>query len=139
MCVKFLFVESLFPCDLMTFFSVVFVLFLFILCVFCRFGFEVHHEVLLEWATYKLSDGAQGLPRCCAKLLQSCSTATPWTLAHPAPLSMGFSRQVYWSGLPFPSSGKNLLANTGRHKRCGVWFLGWKDPLKVFLPVESHD
>ena len=28
---------------------------------------------------------------------------TPWTVAHQAPLSMGFSRQEYWSGLPFPS------------------------------------
>ena len=27
----------------------------------------------------------------------------PWTVAHQAPLSMGFSRQEYWSGLPFPS------------------------------------
>ena len=31
--------------------------------------------------------------------------ATPWTVAHQAPLSMGFSRQKYWSGLPFPSPG----------------------------------
>ena len=29
--------------------------------------------------------------------------ATPWTVAHQAPLSMAFSRQEYWSGLPFPS------------------------------------
>ena len=29
--------------------------------------------------------------------------ATPWTVAYQAPLSMGFSRQWYWSGLPFPS------------------------------------
>ena len=29
--------------------------------------------------------------------------ATPWTAAHQAPLSMGFSRQEYWSGLPLPS------------------------------------
>ena len=29
--------------------------------------------------------------------------ATPWTVAHQAPASMGFSRQEYWSGLPFPS------------------------------------
>ena len=29
--------------------------------------------------------------------------ATPWTAAHPAPLSMGFSRQEYWSGVPWPS------------------------------------
>ena len=31
---------------------------------------------------------------------------TPWTLAYQAPPSMGFSRQEYWSGLPFPSSNK---------------------------------
>ena len=30
---------------------------------------------------------------------------TPWTAAHQAPLSMGFHRQEYWSGLPFPSPG----------------------------------
>ena len=31
--------------------------------------------------------------------------ATPWTVAYQAPLSMGFSRQEYWTGLPFPSPG----------------------------------
>ena len=31
--------------------------------------------------------------------------ATPWTVASQAPLSIGFSRQEYWSGLPFPSPG----------------------------------
>ena len=31
--------------------------------------------------------------------------ATPWTIAHQTPPSMGFSRQEYWSGLPFPSPG----------------------------------
>ena len=30
---------------------------------------------------------------------------TSWTVAHQAPLCMGFSRQEYWSGLPFPTSG----------------------------------
>ena len=34
----------------------------------------------------------------CAWLL-----ATPWTAAYQAPLSLGFSRQEYWSGLPLPS------------------------------------
>ena len=33
---------------------------------------------------------------------------TPWTIAHRAPLSMRFSRQEYWSGLPFPSPGDLL-------------------------------
>ena len=32
-------------------------------------------------------------------------SATLWTVAHQAPLPMGFSRQEYWSGLPFPSPG----------------------------------
>ena len=31
--------------------------------------------------------------------------ATPWTIAQKSPLSMEFSRQEYWSGLPFPSPG----------------------------------
>ena len=37
--------------------------------------------------------------------------ATPWTVAYQAFLSMGFSRQEYWSGLPFPSPGD--LPNPG--------------------------
>ena len=42
----------------------------------------------------------------CAKLLQSCLTlCNPWTVARQAPLSMGFSRQGYWSGLPRPPPG----------------------------------
>ena len=35
----------------------------------------------------------------------SDSFVTPWTEAHQAPLSLGFPRQEYWSGLPLPSSG----------------------------------
>ena len=35
----------------------------------------------------------------------SDSFATPWTVASQAPLSMGFSKQEYWSGFPFPSLG----------------------------------
>ena len=31
--------------------------------------------------------------------------ATPWTVAHQAPLSMGFPREEHWNGLPFPSPG----------------------------------
>ena len=33
--------------------------------------------------------------------------ATPWTAAYQAPLSMGFSRQEYWSGVPLPSPISN--------------------------------
>ena len=38
-------------------------------------------------------------------LLGKQSCVTPWSVALLAPLSMGFSRQEHWSGLPFPSSG----------------------------------
>ena len=41
--------------------------------------------------------------------------ATPWTVAHQAPTSMGFSRQEYWSGLPFASPGD--LPNPGIEPR----------------------
>ena len=41
----------------------------------------------------------------------SNSLATPWTVAHQAPLSMGLSRQEYWSGVPCPPPGD--LPNPG--------------------------
>ena len=41
-----------------------------------------------------------------AKLFHLCPTlCNLWTVAHQAPLSMGFSRQEYWSGLPSPPPG----------------------------------
>ena len=42
----------------------------------------------------------------CVKLLSHVHLfATPWTVARQAPLSMGFSREEYWSGLPCPPPG----------------------------------
>ena len=41
--------------------------------------------------------------------------ATPWIVAHQAPLSMGFSRREFWSGLPFPSPGD--LSDPGTEPR----------------------
>ena len=47
-------------------------------------------------------------------LAQLCLTlVTPWTVARQAPLSMGFSRQEYWSGLPFSTLGD--LPDPGIH------------------------
>ena len=54
------------------------------------------------WAIIKYiyGGGGGGLgTKLCLTLL------TPWTIACQAPLSMGFPRQEYWSGLPFPSPG----------------------------------
>ena len=41
---------------------------------------------------------------CCCCCLVTKSFLTPWTVAQEAPLSMGFPRKSYWSGLAFPSS-----------------------------------
>ena len=42
---------------------------------------------------------------CVLSLSVVSNSVTLWTAAHQAPLSMGFSRQEYWGGLPFPSPG----------------------------------
>ena len=55
--------------------------------------------------------------------------ATPWTVAHQAPLSMRFSRQAYWSGLPCPPPGD--LPNPGI--KLGSPAL-WVDSLPAELP-----
>ena len=90
--------------------------------------------------------------------------ATPWTVAHQAPPSMGFSRQECWSGLPFPSPGDlpdpgikpgspTLQADTlpseppGKPAMWETWFNSWvgKIPWRreqlttpVFWPGESR-
>ena len=58
---------------------------------------------LLKWFTECRASVCGGLGALVAHL---CPTlATPWTVARQTPLSMGLSRQEYWSGLPFPSPG----------------------------------
>ena len=52
--------------------------------------------------------------------------ATPWTVAYQALPSMGFSRQEYWSGLPFPSPGYLLRRHSNTvlsQSVCGLWVL----------------
>ena len=89
---------------------------------------------------------------------------TPWSIAHQAPLSMGFPRQEYWNGLPFPSPGDlpdpgieprspALKANAltleppgkpwCRSRGFNHWVrkIPWRrelQPASVFLPRKSH-
>ena len=63
---------------------------------------DVEYTHLLQWGDWKWSERV------------SCSVASdslwpPWTVACHAPLSMGFSRQEYWGGLPCPSPGRRDL------------------------------
>ena len=56
------------------------------------------HNYRLKWSEVKL-------------LSRVWLFVIPWTVAYQGPLSLGFSRQEYWSGLPFPSPGD--LPNPG--------------------------
>ena len=53
---------------------------------------------------------------------------TPWTAAYQVPLSMGFSRQEYWSGLPFPPMHESEVAQL-----CPTL----SDPMDCSLPGSS--
>ena len=57
---------------------------------------------ILEWVAISLSNAWQWKVKVKA-LSRVWLLATPWTAAYQAPPSMGFSRQEYWSGSPFPS------------------------------------
>ena len=46
---------------------------------------------------------------------------TPWTVAHQAPLSMGFSMKEYWSGLPCPPPALSFLPEPLAHFSPGKW------------------
>ena len=93
----------------------------------------------------------------CIKSLQLCLFVTPWTVAGQAPLSLGFSRQEYWSGLPCPppviskqaykrkgadtEHGASLVAQSVKNlftmQETWVRFLGQKDPLEKEMETHS--
>ena len=67
----------------------------------------------LAYSRYSINGGGGGL------VAKSCPTlVTPWIGVHQAPLSMGLSRQEYWSELPFPSPGD--LPDPGVEPRSSV-------------------
>ena len=62
----------------------------------------------------------------CISCLVVSDSAIPWTVALQAPLSMGFSRQEYWSGLPFPSPnwGHRVKFKKKSLNKTGSWLFG---------------
>ena len=76
-----------------------------------------------------------------AKSLQSCLTlATPYTADHQAPLSLGFSRQEYWSGLPFPSPMHACMLSHFSHVRLCVtlWTAAHQVPLSMGFSRQEY-
>ena len=91
--------------------------------------------------------GCHFLLQCMKVKSESCVRllATPWTAAHQAPPSMGFSRQEYWSGVPSPSlwprgdSAKYMLTcSCAQHLAWVIprepWSCSW---LRTILPIPS--
>ena len=62
----------------------------------------------LEWVAISFSNAGKWKVKV-KSLSRVRLLATPWTAAHQAPLSMGFCRQEYWSGLPLPSPKDPLV------------------------------
>ena len=67
----------------------------------------------------------------------SNSFETLWTVGHQAPLSMGFSRQEYWSGLPLPSPWQEVLIRNTKlvsHHQSEEFWKGQKETSCVWPP-----
>ena len=62
----------------------------------------------LEWVAISISNAWKGKVKV-KSLSRVWLLATPWTAAYQAALSMGFSRQEYWSGMPLPSEVQNQM------------------------------
>ena len=78
-----------------------------------------------------------------SSFMLSCSavsdSVTPWTVTRQAPLSMGFPRQEYWSGVPFPSQG--IFATQGSNPsllRLWSWQMDSLPPGKPFFQLGSE-
>ena len=78
-----------------------------------------------------------------AQVFQSCVTffATLWTVACQAPLSMGFSRQEYWSGLPFlpPGDLPNLVIELASPAlRADSLLLSHRGSQYIYIYIHTH-
>ena len=83
------------------------------------------------WASYFVDGG--GLV---ARSL-SPTLATPWAIAHQAPLYIGFTRQEYWSGLPFPSPGESSQPRNWTGISCSAvrFFTDWANREAYFVDI----
>ena len=88
---------------------------------------------------------------CTQSLSHARLSVTLWTVAHQAPLSMGFSRQECWSGLPFPSPGTFLtqglnsclfaapvLTDCSNESRDELQLLCWSYSLSFWVPLTLY-
>ena len=114
------------------------------LCVPILFSWNSSPDRLRRhrWLEQKLSRSYESTTGCITEQLHACLVfqwyrlfVTPWTVACQASLSMGFPRQEYWSGLPFPPPGNSCVFCIGR------WILyhcvTWEAPTEKLIDVIS--
>ena len=110
-------------------------------------GFSIHRILqarTLEWVAISFSSASKWKVKV-KSLSRVWLLATPWTAAHQAPLSMGFSRQEYWSGVPLPSP--NIVYSLWQTRRKTIlitmaniyWTLSAKKCTKCFPYTPSYD
>ena len=97
------------------------VLFLAVLGPRCCVGFSLD-AARAPTVTASLA-AVLGLQYCCQSLRRVQLSVTPQTVARQAPLSMGFSRQEHWSGLPCPSPCQPRDRSCVSYICIGRWFL----------------
>ena len=86
-----------------------------------------------------LTFGSQSWPQLLSQLLSHVRLfASPWAVAHGAPLFMEFSRQEHWSGWPFPPPGDipDLSLLCPLHHRRSLYPLShWGNPMAIVSPT----
>ena len=105
---------------------------------------KLFHWVLLSWAARtKCANIRYPLPQCESKSVSHSvlpDSATPWTLACQVPLSMEFSRQEYWSGVPFSSPmHARMLSRFSRVQLYATpWTAAHQAPLSTGFSRQEH-
>ena len=102
---------------------------------------EILQARTLEWAAISFSNAWKWKVK--VKSLSHVRLfATPWTSAHQAPLSMGFSRQEYWSGVPLPSPKHEMKSESEVTSRVRLlttpWITAHQAPLSMGFSRQEH-
>ena len=92
---------------------------------------EILQARTLEWVAISFSSAWKGKVK-----VKSFSRVrlfeTPWTAAHQAPPSMGFSRQEYWSGVPSPSPSSGLIVSKA-NKKSNTWNFWYHLGIRIWI------
>ena len=89
----------------------------------------------LEWVAISFSNAGKWKVKV-KSLSRVRLFATPWSAAHQAPPSMGFSRQEYWSGVPSPSPDDSTDVQKQTKLTCAAWLL--RQRLTLVVEVRSR-